>query len=56
MKTFEEIKECVEKINEMEEIFRSIIIIGSHSAHLQRYTELKNRVFEILVKDIQRSV
>lgn len=54
MKSFEELEECVKNINEMEDIFKSIVVLGCHQEQIQRHTELKDRVFEILVKDVQR--
>ena len=54
MKSFEELEEVVHSINEMENIFRSIVVLGCHQTQIQRYTELKDRVFGILVKDVQR--
>ena len=55
MKTFEELEECVKNINKMEEIFRNIAVVTCHQVQIQRYIELKDRVFEILVKDIHRN-
>ncbi len=55
MKTFEELEEVVHSINEMEEIFKGVVIIACHEKEIQRYTELKDRTFEILVKDVHQN-
>lgn len=52
MKTFEELEECVNKINEMEEIFKNVIILSIHLAQVEKYVELKERVMELLSKDV----
>lgn len=52
MKTFEELQGVIRSINKMEEIFRQIAIVACHQAQIQRYIELKDQVFEILVKDV----
>ncbi len=54
MKTFEELTEVVHSINEMENIFKRIAIEAAHMSEIQRYTELKDRTFEILVQDVRR--
>jgi hypothetical protein len=54
MKTFEELEEVVHLINEMEEIFKSVVILACHEQEIERHTILKDRVFDILVKDVQR--
>jgi hypothetical protein len=54
MKTFEELEECVKNINEMEEIFKNVVILSAHWEIVQRYRSLKNRVFEILMKDVHK--
>lgn len=55
MKTFEEIQDVIRSINKMEELFRSIAVVASHQAQIQRYIELKDHVFEILVKDVHQN-
>ena len=52
MKTFEELREVVEKINEMEEIFKSVVVIACHQRKIQKYLELKDQVMELLTKDL----
>ncbi len=55
MKTFEELQEVIRSINKMEEIFRQIAVSACHQAQIQRYIELKDKIFEILVKDVHRN-
>ncbi len=55
MKSFEELEEVVHSINEMEDIFRSIVVLGCHQEQIQGYTELKDLTFGILVKDVHRN-
>ncbi len=55
MKSFEELEEVVHSINEMEQIFKGIAIEAAHMPEIQRYTELKDRTFEILVKDVRKT-
>ena len=52
MKTFEDIEEAVRFINEMEEIFRNVVVIACHERQIQRYRKLKDRVNELLVKNV----
>lgn len=54
MKTFEELEEVVHSINEMEEIFKSVVILACHEKEIERHKELKDRVFSILVQDVHR--
>ncbi len=54
MRSFEELEEVVHSINEMEDIFKGIAIEAAHFKEIQRHTELKDRVFEILVKNVHR--
>ena len=51
MKTFEELQECIRSINEMEEIFKSVVVIVCHQKKIQKYLDLKSQVLELLVKD-----
>ncbi len=55
MKTFEELQEVVHSINDMEKIFRDVVLISCHHKQIQKYTELKDLVFDILVQDIQEA-
>lgn len=55
MKTFEELTEVVHSINEMEQIFRNVAVIVCHQSQIQRYLDLKDRIFEILTKDIHKN-
>ena len=54
MRTFEELEEVVHSINEMEEIFKGIAIEAAHFKEIQRHTELKDQVVNILVQDVHR--
>ena len=54
MRTFEDIEEAVHSINEMEEIFKDVTIIACHEKQIKRYMELKDRVNELLTKDVLR--
>lgn len=56
MKTFEEIEEAVHSVNEMEQIFKEVVIIACHQVEIQRFTELKDRVNWLIVKDTGRAL
>ena len=56
MKTFEELQEVVHNINEMEEIFKNIVVVACHKEKIQRYIELKDRILGILVKDVRQTI
>ncbi len=55
MKTFEELQDVIHSIAEMEGIFQSVVLVGSHQKKIQRYTELKDEVFDILVRDVKQN-
>lgn len=55
MKTFEELEEIVRSINEMEEIFRSIVVAACHQKQTQRYLDIRDRVLYLLAKDVQKT-
>ncbi len=55
MKTFEELTEVVHSINEMEELFKSVVILACHQVQIERFTILSDRVKGILVQDVHRN-
>ena len=54
MKTFEELQHVIRGIVSMEEIFNSVVVIACHRKQIQRFTELKNHVIELLMKDVKQ--
>ncbi len=53
--TFEQIRECVLSINEMEEIFKGIAIVACHQNEIEVFQVCADRTKELLATDVRRN-